>query len=66
MDSACIYDNPAYDGDMYSTDVRPGTTVDVQEAFELSDTTSPIEVEITEAFSWDTPAEIAYLELDIA
>ena len=66
MDSAFIYDNPAYDGDMYSTDVRPGTTVDVQEAFELSDTTSPIEVEITEAFSWDTPAEIAYLELDIA
>lgn len=66
MDSAFIYDDPAYDGDMYSTDVRPGTTVDVQEAFELSDTTSPIEVEITEAFSWDTPAEIAYLELDIA
>lgn len=66
MNSAFIYDDPAYDGDMYSTDVRPGTTVDVQEAFELSNTTSPIEVEITEAFSWDTPEEIAYLELDIA
>ena len=39
---------------------------DVQEAFELSNTTSPIEVEITEAFSWDEPTEIAYLELDIA
>lgn len=66
MNSAFIYDDPAYDGDMYSTDVRPGTTVDVQEAFELSNTTSPIEVEITEAFSWDTPEEISYLELDIA
>lgn len=66
MDSAFIYDDPAYDGGMYSTDVRPGTTVDVQEAFELSNTTSPIEVEITEAFSWNTPEEIAYLELDIA
>lgn len=66
MDSAFIYDDPAYDGDMYTTDVRPGTTVDVQEAFELSNTTSPIEVEITEAFSWDEPTEIAYLELDIA
>ena len=66
MDSAFVYDDPTYDGGMYSTDVRPGTTVDVQQAFELSNTTSPIEVEITEAFSWDTPEEIAYLELDIA
>ena len=66
MDTAFIYDDPTYDGDMYTTDVRPGTTVDVQEAFELSNTTSPIEVEITEAFSWDEPTEIAYLELDIA
>ena len=66
MDSAFIYDDSAYDDDMYTTDVRPGTTVDVQEAFELSNTTSPIEVEITEAFSWDEPAEIAYLELDIS
>ena len=65
MEPAFIYDEPTYDGDMYSTDVRPGTTVDVQEAFELSNTTSPIEVEITEAFSWDTPAEIAYQELNI-
>lgn len=66
MDRAIIYDDPAYDGGMYATDVRPGTTVDVQEAFELSNTASPIEVEITEAFSWETPEEIAYLELDIA
>lgn len=66
MDTAFIYDDPAYDSGMYSTDVRPGTTIDVQEAFELNNTTSPIEVEITEAFSWDTPEEIAYLELNIA
>lgn len=66
MDSTLVYDDPAYDSGMYSTDVRPGTTVDVQQAFELSNTTSLIEVEITEAFSWDTPAEIAYLEFDIA
>lgn len=66
MDSAFLYDNSAYDGGMYTTDVRPGTTIEVQQAFELSNTTSPIEVEITEAFSWDDPAEIAYMELDIA
>lgn len=66
MDTAFIYDDPAYDSGMYSTDVRPGTTIDVQEAFELNNTTSPIEVEITEAFSWNTPEEIAYLELNIA
>ena len=66
MNSAFIYDDPAYDGDMYTTDVRPGTTVDVQEAFELNNTTSPIEVEITEAFAWETPAEIAYETFEIS
>ncbi len=66
MDGAFVYDDSVFDGGMYTTDVRPGTTIDVQEAFELSNTTSPIEVEITEAFSWDDPAEIAYMELDIA
>ena len=66
MNSAFIYDDPAYDGDMYTTDVRPGTTVDVQEAFELNNTTSPIEVEITEAFAWDAPVEIAYETFEIS
>ena len=66
MNSAFIYDDPAYDGDMYTTDVRPGTTVDVQEAFELNNTTSPIEVEITEAFAWETPVEIAYETFEIS
>ena len=66
MNSAFIYDDPAYDGDMYTTDVRPGTTVDVQEAFELNNTTSPIEVEITEAFAWEVPVEIAYETFEIS
>ena len=46
---------------MHTADVRPGTTIEVQEAFSLYNTTSPIEVEITEAFTWDDPKEIAYM-----
>ena len=65
MESAYISDESIYDSSLYWTEVRPGTTIDVQEAFVLSDTTSPIEVEVAESFVWDTPAEIAYMEFGI-
>ena len=62
LDSAIIMDDSVYDSSMQTTDVRPGTTIEVQEAFELNNATSPIEVEITEAFLWNDPAEIAYMQ----
>ena len=55
-------ESSVYDSSMQTTDVRPGTTIEVQEAFELNNATSPIEVEITEAFLWNDPAEIAYMQ----
>lgn len=61
LDSALITDDSVYDSRMHTADVRPGTTIEVQEAFSLYNMTSPIEVEITEAFAWDTPQEIAYM-----
>lgn len=61
LESALITDDSVYDSRMHTADVRPGTTIEVQEAFSLYNTTSPIEVEITEAFAWDNPQEIAYM-----
>ena len=66
LESALITDNSVYDSSMHMADVRPGTTIEVQEAFSLYNTTSPIEVEITEAFAWDDPAEIAYMTFTLA
>lgn len=61
LESALITDDSVYDSRMHTADVRPGTTIEVQEAFSLYNTTSPIEVEITEKFAWDNPQEIAYM-----
>ena len=66
MESAFIWDESVYDSSAYTTDVRPGTTIDVQEAFALQDTASPIEVEISEWLSFDEPQNIAYMEFDLA
>nr|WP_162612674.1 DUF5067 domain-containing protein [Flavonifractor sp. An135] len=45
-----------YDGESSMKDVRPGTTLDVQYAYVLSNTTSPIEIEVSELFSFDSDA----------
>ena len=50
---------------MQTADVRPETTIEVQEAFELKNTASPIDVEITEAFLWEDPTEIAYMQFTL-
>lgn len=57
--------NEDYDGDSSLTEVRPGTTVDVQEAFVLGNTTSPIEVEIGEWLTFDDDPPVAYQEFDL-
>lgn len=60
LQSAFILNNDIYDGSMSMTDVRPGTTITVQAAFKLNNTTSPVEVEITEAFKWGKTTKIAF------
>lgn len=57
LESALITDDSVYDSSMHMADVRPGTTIEVQEAFSLYNTTSPIEVEITESFTLGNPLE---------
>lgn len=64
LDTAYVYDNDDYDSSAYSRDVRPGVTIEVQQVFELINTTSPIEVEIEEAFSWDAET-VVYQEFPL-
>lgn len=52
LDNAMIFDSSLYNAEMSSKDVRPGTTIDVQCAFTLTSETSPVELELSEAFSW--------------
>lgn len=66
LEGIYIIGSEDYDPDTTMTEVRPGTTIDVQEAFTLNNATSPIEVEISEAYAWGTPSEVAYMEFDIA
>lgn len=63
LDSAIIVGNDNYDGDAYSTEVRPGTTIDVQVAYALRDETSPVEFEIEKFLGTD--GSMAYKEFDI-
>lgn len=52
LETAYLFDNPNYDSELSMKDVRPGTTLDVQCAFVLTSETSPVEFELSEAFSW--------------
>lgn len=63
IESAYLVESPSYDAGPHLADVRPGTTIDVQYAFVLSDTTSPVEVEIENAMNFDETS-IAYMEFD--
>lgn len=52
LDSAWV-DSDEYDGGADMKEVRPGTTIDVQDAFELTSETSTVEFEISEFFGSD-------------
>lgn len=51
LDNATIGNKEVFDSSSYLKDVRPGTTIDVQNAFVLTSETSTIEVEIAELIS---------------
>ena len=46
LETAIIMDDPYYDSDLYSTQIQPGATLDVQVAYVLRDTTSPVMFEL--------------------
>lgn len=52
LENAIIANKDVYDSSSYTKDVRPGTTIDIQNAFILTSETSTVEVEITELISF--------------
>lgn len=66
LESAFVLSDDVYDSGLGMTEVRPGTTIDVQSAFVLTSETSIVEVEISEWITFDNDAPIAYQEFDPA
>ena len=46
LETAIVLDDPNYDSDLYSTQIQPGATLDVQQAYVLRDTTTPVQYEL--------------------
>ena len=46
-------ENGTYDSELQSKKIKPGTTITVQEAYELANDTSDIEIEVTPLASYD-------------
>ena len=66
LESAIIMDSDVYDSDAFMTDVRPGTTIDVQAAFVLGNTDSAVEVEVGAWLTLDSDPVVAYMEFDLS
>lgn len=54
LETAFLYDVDGYDPDPYMADIRPGASLDVQQAFVLR-SASPVEVEVNELFGFSEP-----------
>ena len=63
LETAIITDD-SYDSDSFMTEVRPGTTIDIQAAFVLPNTTSIVEVEVGEWITFESDPPIAYMEVN--
>lgn len=64
LDTALIMDDSIYDSGSFMREVRPGTTIDIQSAFVLSNTTSIVEVEVEEWITFEENPPVAYMEFD--
>ena len=54
LNEAYILDDSAnYSSDNQSKEIKKGATLEVEVAYELNDTTSPVEIEVEELFSFD-------------
>jgi hypothetical protein len=65
-ETAIIMSNDDYDSELSMTEIKPGTTFTVQSAYLLRDMTSPIEVEVTELFSFEKNPPVVKKTFDIA
>lgn len=55
LESAILYDVDGYDPSPYMMEIRPGVSLDVQQAFVMK-SNSPIEVEVSDLFGFADPA----------
>ena len=53
LKDATILDDAVYDSQALSKEIQPGTTIELAEAYTLSSDTAPIEVIVSETFSFD-------------
>lgn len=53
LDSAIVYDDPKYDSESSMREIKPGVTIPVESAFILRNTSSPVDVEVSELISLD-------------
>lgn len=63
LDRAMMIGSEQYEGGLSLKDLRPGATIDVQVAFELKNTTSPVEFELSELFSFSDDIVIKTFDL---
>ncbi len=52
-ETAIIMDSDVYNADNYMKDIKPGVSLDIQLAYVLQDSQTPIEVEVSELISFD-------------
>lgn len=62
LESAYMIEDERYDSSSSQTEVRPGTTLDIQCAYILRNTESKVEFEIEELMSWND--DLVYAEFD--
>lgn len=63
VDRAYSFDIPddiPYDSSNYSRNVKPGVTIEVQQAYELFDASSPVEIELKELFNYFNNSSFSY------
>ena len=53
-----VEDSASYSSDNQTKEIKSGVTLAVEVAYELNDTTTDIEVEVSELFSWTTSKKI--------
>ena len=52
------YDSSMLDMDTSLTEIKAGEVLEVEMAYELRDTTSPVEIEVTELFNWNSADKV--------
>lgn len=57
LETAFMLDD-SYQGDNSSKDIKPGVTISCESAYELPNTTSPVEFEVSELFSFDSTSVV--------